>query len=34
MNKGKWINIHGTMIPEKAYETCSVCHKEEEDDEE
>ncbi len=30
MNKGKWINIHGTFTTEKAYGTCSICHKESE----
>ena len=25
--KGKWIKIHGSMLTEKAYGTCSICHK-------
>lgn len=29
-DKGRWINIHGSMISEKAYGTCSICHRESE----
>lgn len=28
--KGKWIKIHGSKLIEKAYGTCSICHKESE----
>lgn len=25
--KGKWKNIYGSLLTEKAYGTCSICHK-------
>lgn len=27
MNKGKWEHIRGSILTEKAYGTCSICHK-------
>ena len=30
MNKGKWEKIRGSLLTEKAYGTCSICHKESE----
>jgi len=30
MNKGKWKKIRGDLLTEKAYGTCSICHKESE----
>ena len=25
--RGKWVGIHGSLLTEKAYGTCSICHR-------